>query len=130
MIFLYYIEETDKPNFIDKKFKILKLKDNKIILPIKEKENITNKQAKKLGEKTKKILEKTNCKKVILSKKIQKYEQYLNELYSYNFEIVNGKWLYEVLLYKILCAITKQQNLKKEETRNNNSGKRNVRKYI
>lgn len=127
---MYYIEETDKPNFIYKKLSILKLEDNKIILPITGKEDITNKQAEKLGQKTKKILEKTNCKKVILSKKIQKYEQYLNELYSYNFEIVNGKWLYEVLLYKILYTITKQQNLKKEETRNNNSSKRNNRKHI
>lgn len=119
---MYYIEETDKLNLIYKKLTILKLEDNKIILPLEGKENITNKQAKKLGQKTKKILEKTNCKKVIISKKIQKYEQYLNELYSYNLEIVGGKWLFEVLLYKILCTVIKKQNLKKEETRNNDYG--------
>lgn len=116
---MYYIEETDKPNFIHKKLNILKLEDNKIILPIEGGESISNKQAEKLGQKTKKILEKTNCKKVILSKKIQKYEQYLNELHSYNLEIVNGKWLYEVLIYKIVCAVTKKQNMKKEEIRCN-----------
>lgn len=116
---MYYIEETDKPNFIHKKLNILKLEDNKIILPIEGKENLSDKQAEKLGQKTKKILEKTNCKKVIISKQIKKYEQYLNELYSYNLEIVGGKWLFQVLLYKILCIVIKKQNLKKEETRSN-----------
>ena len=37
-------------------------------------------------------------------------------------EIVDGKWLFEVLLYKILCTVIKKQNLKKEETRNNDYG--------
>ena len=121
--FLYYIEETDKPNFIHRKLNIIKLEDNKIDLPINDEENLTAKQAEKLGKKTKRILEKTNCKKVILSKKNQKHEQYLNELYSYNLEIVDGKWLYEVLLYKILYLVTKKQNMKKEETRSSNFSK-------
>lgn len=120
--FLYYIQETDKPSFIHKKLNIIKLENDKIILPINE-EKISDKKAEKLGQKTKKILEKTNCKKVILSKKIQKQEQYLNELYSYNLEIVEGKWLYEVLLYNILCVVIKNQKMKKEETRNNNFSK-------
>lgn len=119
---MYYIEEADKPSFMHKKLNIIKLEDDRIILPINDEQNLSSRQAEKLWQKTKKILEKTNCKKIILSKKIQKYEQYLNELYSYNLEIVDGKWLFEVLLYKILCTVIKKQNLKKEETRNNDYG--------
>ena len=119
---MYYIQEADKPSFIHKKLNKIKLENDKIILPIDD-QKISDKKAEKLGRKTKKILEKTNCKKVILSKKIQKQEQYLNELYSYNLEIVEGKWLYEVLLYKILCVVIKNQKMKKEEIRSNNLSK-------
>ena len=113
--FLYYIQETDKPSLILKLFNIILLEEDKIKLPINE-EKITRKQAEKLAKKTKTILEKSNCKKIILSKKIQKQEDYVNELYSYNFEIADGKWLFEVLIYKILSYATKKNNLKKEET--------------
>lgn len=112
---MYYIQETDKPGLILKLFNIIILEEDKIKLPINE-EKITRKQAEKLAKKTKTILDKSNCKKIILSKKIQKQEDYVNELYSYNFEIADGKCLFEVLIYKILSYATKKNNLKKEET--------------
>ena len=40
MIFLYYIQEVDKPNFLERLFNIIKLDDNKILIPIKEKDEI------------------------------------------------------------------------------------------
>ena len=42
MIFLYCIQEADKPNFILKIFNIIKLTQDKIILPICENEIIPN----------------------------------------------------------------------------------------
>ena len=83
---MYYIQETDKPNFILKLFNIVKLKENKIILPIEAEEKMDLKKSKVLANKTKKILSKTNCNKVILSKEIKKQQDYQNYLYTYNFD--------------------------------------------
>ena len=82
---MYYIQETDKLNFLFKQFNIIKLIGNKIILPVGE-EKIKQKKAEKLAKKTKRILDKTNCNKLILSKTIKIHENYKNYLYTYNFE--------------------------------------------
>ena len=114
MIFLYYIQETDKPNSILKLFNIVKLKENKIILPIEAEEKMDLKKSKVLANKTKKILSKTNCNKVILSKEIKKQQDYQNYLYTYNFDIIDGRWLFEVLMLKSLKYIIEKKNMKKE----------------
>ena len=41
---MYYIQETDKPNFLFKLFNIVRLQEDKIILPI-GKEKIKSKRA-------------------------------------------------------------------------------------
>ena len=112
---MYYVQETDKPNCMFKLFNIIKLRNDKIILPVK-KEEISFKKAEKLAEKTKKILDKTNCNKLVLSKEIKKQENYKNYLYSSQINIVDGKWLFEILSYQAIEYITKKQNIKKEET--------------
>lgn len=115
MIFLYYIQEDDKPNFIFRLLNIIQLRQDKIILPIDDKK-ITSKKAKKLAKKTKKIFDKTISKKVVISEKIQKQEEYVNLLHSYNLEIVQERWLFEVLSCKILDCIIEKRKMKKEET--------------
>lgn len=130
--FLYYIQENDKPSWLNEKFNIIKLEDNKIMLPIKGKENIENKddkelkkigknisdkKAQKLAKKTKKILDKTNSKKLVISKNIKQLTNYVNYLYSYKYEIVDSKWLFEVLSSKALDFIVEKKNIKKEEIR-------------
>lgn len=112
---MYYIYETDKPNKILKRLNIIKLIENKIVLPINE-ENITQKQAEKLAMKTNKILQRTNSKTILISKKIKKQEYYINYLNSYNIKIIDGKWLSEILSYDILEYVTKTKKIKKEET--------------
>ena len=62
VIFLYYIQETDKPNVIFKFFNIIRLQADKIILPIKG-EKITDKKAEKLAKKTKKNIKSDHRKK-------------------------------------------------------------------
>lgn len=111
---MFFIQENDKPSKISKLFNILKLKEDKIILPIKE-ENLEIKNASKLAVKTKKILDLANCNKVIISKKIKQQQLYINYLNSYNIEIVDGKWLFEVLTYEIIEYISKVKKIKKEE---------------
>ena len=47
---MFYIEKNDKPNFIERKLKLLKIKDNTIMFPINEnlKENQLEKMALKV----------------------------------------------------------------------------------
>lgn len=115
MIFLYCIQETDKPNFIFEMFHIIQLREDKIILPITQ-DKISSQKARKLAQKTKRILDKTMSKKIVISEKIQGYEEYVNLLHSYSLEIIDGKWLFEVLSCKVLEFILEKKGLQKEET--------------
>ena len=110
---MYYIYENDKPKFLEQKFNIIKIKGNKIILP---NGNKTDKQLEKLAQKTIKIMQNVNNKKIVLSKELQKKEKYINIVQSYPLEIIDGKWLYFMLLPEILDYILQGQNMKKEET--------------
>ena len=118
VIFLYYIQEADKPSSIlNKLFNILnivKLQDNRIILPIGKKK-MSDKKAEKLAKKVNHILTKMHCRKIVLSKKLKKEEQFVNELYSYNYNIVDGKWLFELLSEKVLDYIVNKKKLEKQE---------------
>ena len=111
---MYYICETDKPSKIAEFFSIGKLDNNHIILPI-TKTNIDEKTSYKLAIKTKTILSKTNSKKIVLSKKIKEQTSYVNYLYSYNYEIVDGKWLFQVLIFDVLEYVIKKLKIKKED---------------
>ena len=111
---MYYIQETDKPKLLFKLFNIIKVKEDKIILPIKD-EKISIKKAEKLVNKTKNILDKTNCNKVVLSKVIKKQEDYKNYLYSSDINIVKAEQLTEILLLDILNYIKNKKALKPEE---------------
>lgn len=114
MIFLYYIQEADKPNFIFKLFNIIQVQGDKIILPINEKK-ITSRKIQKLAQKTKRIIDKTISKKIVISEKIQKQEEYVNLLHTYGLEIMDGRWLFGILSCKVLDYILKQKKMRKEE---------------
>ncbi len=113
---MYYIQDADKPNLICKLFQIILMTEDKIIIPIDNKTKISDKKAQKLAKKTKKILNKTMCKKIVISENIQEQESFVNLLHSYSFDIIEGKWLFEVLAGKVLDYIIIQKQMKKEET--------------
>ncbi len=115
---MYYICEDDKPKYWLEKFNIVKLQGNRIILPIKEKYQSKEKQVKKenkLYKKTKKIINKANSKKVILSKRVQNLKTYVNNIQSLELDIVNGKWLFFMLIPEILEYIIKKEKTKKQD---------------
>ena len=111
---MYYIKEADKPSKIAEWFHMVKLENDTITLPITE-TSLEEKTAYKLAIKTKNILDKTNSKKLVLSKKIKEQEIYVNYLYSYNYEIVDGKWLFQMLLFDVLDYVVKKMKIKEED---------------
>ena len=111
---MYYIKENDKPSKFAEFFHIVKLENDTIILPILS-TSLDEKTAYKLANKTKKILDKTNSKKLVLSKQIKQQENYINYLYSYNYEIVDGRWLFRMLIFDVLEYIIKKLKIKEEE---------------
>ena len=113
---MYYIKETDKPSKFAEFFHIVKLENDTIILPILS-TSLDEKTAYKLAIKTKTILDKTNSKKLVLSKQVKQQEAYMNYLYSYNYEIVDGRWLFQMLLFDVLEYIIKKLKIKEEETK-------------
>lgn len=112
---MYYIQEADKPNKVLKIFNVIKVREDKIILPICGEERITEKQAEKLAKKTKQILSKSNCQKVVLSKKIKKQEQYQNYLNSNSIQIIEGKQLFKMIFYQTIHYLIEKKKMKKEE---------------
>ena len=62
---MYYIQETDKPNKLFEFFNIIKLQDDKIILPINN-EIKDKKKSEKIAIKIKNILKKANCNKIVV----------------------------------------------------------------
>ena len=112
---MYYIEESDKPNFFEEKFLRVKLEVNKIILPINV-DKLNPKKVDVLVKKTLKILEKANSKKVVISKNIQNIKEYTELIKKSELEIIDGKWLYKILTPEILEYILNKENMRSEKT--------------
>ena len=113
---MYYIQECDKPKFWNKIFNVIELYEDKIILPINNVDgNIKKEKIKILVNKIKKLLDKTGCKKVCVSKKLKSKKEFMEELKKTNIEVIKGKWLYSVLTYEILEYIVKKEKIKKED---------------
>lgn len=113
---MYYIQETDKPVLIARIFNLIEIVNDRIILPIEEDEIIDEKKIKILTKKIIKILDKTNCKTIILSKYLKKNEGFMEKLKSSGLNIIDGKWLFLVMSEKVIDYVVRKKELKKEET--------------
>ena len=111
---MFYIQENDKPNTMERLFDLVKVERNKIIVPLRQ-ENLTLKKQEKLANKTIKILNKSHSKKIVLSKKLANYEKFINILEQQNYINVTGKWLYKMIIPEMVDYILKKENWKKEE---------------
>lgn len=106
---MFYIEENDKPNWLQKKINIVMVNESTILLPI-----LKDKKIEKIATKTKKIIEKSsNSKKVVISKEIKKENKYIDYLNSYGIKISDGQWLFEILLPQIVEYIINKKIIKK-----------------
>lgn len=119
MIFLYCIQETDKPKKIRKIFNIVELEQNRVILPITKSE-IEN---GKISQKKEQILAKNIVNKlknamgnnIILSKEIKKQKNLVNYLYSQNMNIIDGKWLFGILSDEAITYVVNKKKMRKEK---------------
>lgn len=111
---MYYIQEVDKPSFFIRIFNIIKLEGNNIFVPLMEIKN--SKVQEKLAKKTIKIFENLNSKKVVISKDVKMYKTYVNLLNTGQFDVVNGKWLFSMLIPEVIKYVENKKNLKEEET--------------
>lgn len=107
----FYIKEASEQNKIKLKIKYifnkLEIKENIIELPIRAESKIKNNKNKKIVKKIK----ENNVKITVLSNELVKYEQFKNELYSNNINILDGKFLFKVLSKDILECICKKIKL-------------------
>lgn len=113
---MYYIQETDKPVLIARFFNLVEIVNDRIILPIEEEETIDEKKIKILTKKIIRILDKTNCRTIILSKYLKENKEFLENLKNKDLNIIDGKWLFLVLSEKVLDYVARKKDLKKEET--------------
>ena len=112
---MYFIEEVDKPcNIFRKVLPKAQMKDNKIII-YGLSDNLSEKKSIKLAKRTDKILKKTKSNKIVLSKIIQENDVYKNILYTYGYEILDGKWLFEGLSNLVIDYIVNKKKIKKNE---------------
>ena len=97
--------------------KIIKLEGNKIYIPLEnyEKQNKQTKDRRKLAIKQQKYL-KTKQQKNCIKQRNKKYERYTNILNTYELDIINGKWLFSMLIPEITQYIEIKKQLKPEET--------------
>ena len=127
---MYYIQESDKPVLIAKIFNLIELVEDKIILPVCDKEKIDDKKVIILVKKIKKILEKTNCRTIILSKYLKKQENFIDLINMYKINVIDGRWLFLVLLDKILDYIIAKRNLEKKQINVSIMVKQNTCDYV
>lgn len=118
---MYFIQEADKPRLLLKIFSIPVLEENRIIVPVNFEEmknkEINDKKEITISQKIIKLLNKTHCKKLILSKQLQEREIFCNKLYTYGFEIINGRWLFSVLSSKVLQYVVDTYKIVEEKAK-------------
>lgn len=114
-----YIKENEQiGNIIEKMllkikkfFNIIRIEnDNIYYLPIVKGSNLSKRRIKRLYSRIYKLIEKeeTNC--VVLSEYLNTNQLLKNYLYSENINILNGRYLFKSLSFKILEYIFKIKN--------------------
>lgn len=112
---IFLIQESQEKNKF--KFKInsvlnkLEYNENFISLAINEKSKLSTKKISKITRK----LRENNVRIVILSKYLNKIQELKNEIYSNNINILEGKYLFKLLIEEIIKYICKKLNKKMED---------------
>ena len=125
-----YIRESESKNSFLYKIKLLFKKcfnvfnkeiiDEKVIyfLPVICSKNISKYRVKKLVNKLNKVLEKEESSVVVLSEYLYNNSLFKNYLYSNNIHILNGRFLFKCLIYKIIEYLFNIKNIEMRFRRN------------
>lgn len=112
---VFLLEENITSNFLKKIFKIVELKEDKIIINKDCKKMKLSKKIKILNY-VNKILKENKSNKIIISKRLKEDNEFLDLLYSCNIDIIQGKLLFKMLIQEVVENICKTNNLKQENT--------------
>lgn len=130
-----YIKETEETCDFVKRilvkikriFNIVELKkDNEktiMILPILKSSKIKDKKIKKISKKINKKLYDGNIENVVLSNILSNNILLKQKLYEQNINILNGRYLFNLLIPEVIEYILKRQKKKIENRRNYNTNK-------
>lgn len=90
--------------------------DDKVIyyLPIMKKSKLSEHRMKKLCKKINRLLEQDSSSVVALSEYITSNQLFKNYLYSKNINILDGRYLFKCLIFKIIEYILNSKNEKIE----------------
>lgn len=130
-----YIKETEETCDFVKRilvkikriFNIVELKkDNEktiMILPISKSSKIKNKKIIRISKKINKKLYDGNIENVVLSNILSNNILLKQKLYEQNINILNGRYLFNLLVPEVIEYILKRQKKKIENRRNYNTNK-------
>ena len=97
--------------YVKKIFNIVKISnvDGKVILylPIFQEHKLSKYRIKKLSQKIIKVIKKEKIVNIVLSNYLETIELLKNNLYSNNLNILDGRYLFKCLSYKIIEYIFK-----------------------
>lgn len=108
---IFFVEENDKHMWWN--LKKIQVKQDKIIIN-KEICKMKIKQKIKLVNILRKILLEMNCKKIIISNKLKNDNDFLNLLASNNINVIDGKWLFKMIIPEFTEKVVKKNNMKQE----------------
>ena len=112
----FFIRESTTKNLFKRIFKTIEVKQNVIILNYHKikKKNINYK--KRVIREILKKLNYYDCKKVILSKQLKQDNILKQILYDSNNYVINGEYLFKILLEKIIEKASTDNNIKSENS--------------
>lgn len=130
-----YIKETEETCDFVKRilvkikrfFNIIELKKDNgktiIVLPILKSSKIKNKKIIKISKRINKKLYDSNIENVVLSNILSNNILLKQKLYEQNINILNGRYLFNLLVPEVIEYILKRQKKKIENRRNYNTSK-------
>ncbi len=116
---IIYIKETEEKATtikrillsVSKFFNIIKVQDDSMYyLPIFRNNKLSKYTIKRLTNKINILLEKSGANNIVLSEYLNNKQLFKNYLYSKNINILNGRFLFKCLTYKIIEYIFKVKN--------------------
>ncbi len=112
---IFFIQESKEKNKfklkINNMFNRIEYNENFINLPINEESKLRNKKIKRIIKK----LKDNNIRTVLLSKHLNGIQELKNQIYSNNINILEGRYLFKLLITESIEYICKQSNKKIED---------------